>query len=235
MGRNIPGRDEFKSLIKVWFLLAVFVFNSYNQEPVKPVQIDEFGRISCEELLARTDNFYVQIRQNPTAKGLVIIRPTTKSPLMANWFRKVIANTLLRDDSGIESVKFMLGPPGDSIGGSFWLIPAGATMPASDASEWPERKHDLTKPFVYDINADEDICPTFVPKYYADILKSNPKVRGHIVVSPTLMKYQREIGSVWVKRFTEKYGVPRKQLRVFYTKPVKSFKVEFWIVPARKR
>src|SRR5438477_6023638 len=40
--------------------------------------VDEFSRANCEEFLARADNFFIQLHNNPTGNGFVIIEGDNK-------------------------------------------------------------------------------------------------------------------------------------------------------------
>jgi hypothetical protein len=87
---------------------------------------------------------------------------------------------------------------------------------------------------LYDVSFDDGVCPTFVPRLYADILKSKPNLIGRIVVFPYLRANQLKIGNEWIEMFTTKYRVPRNQLRIVYAKPRINSKAEFWVEPVKK-
>ncbi|MBV9216911.1 MAG: hypothetical protein JO053_12120, partial [Acidobacteria bacterium] len=91
-----------------------------------PSLVDEFGPQKDDEVKARVDNFYIQLNNNPTAQGYVIIYGTKaeiakrKAQIMkAINFRKYDVNRL----TFVESVT------SGGVNTKFYLVPAGADNP----------------------------------------------------------------------------------------------------------
>lgn len=82
-----------------------------------------------------------------------------------------------------------------------------------------------------------NLCPTLSPKHYADYLRANPNMRGHIVVFDKSIREAKKEGENWLKILTEEYNVSRNRLRVFYSKkhPYIDSATEFWLVPQKKK
>ena len=55
--------------IFVW-ILALYALGSGQSEATK---VDEFGKVNCDDFLARADNFFIALNNNPTARGFFVI------------------------------------------------------------------------------------------------------------------------------------------------------------------
>lgn len=226
-----------KKYMKIKLSIVVLLLSTssiFAQEKPKAVQIDEFGKVTCEDLLARTNGFGTQLSNDPSALGVVIIRYDPSLVSRARWYRKLITGSLL-NYSDATRLKIIQDPTASEIGGQFWLVPAGANEPPYQGILWPDETFDLSKPFLYDSSSDEDVCSAFTPQTYADLIKSNPSVRGRIVIHPMFRRYQYETANQWAKTFVEKYKVPRNRFKIVFGKRSDPGDVEFWIVPVNKK
>lgn len=97
----------------------------------KPVgnMVDEFGPQKDDEVKARVDNFYIQLNNDPNAKGYIVNYGTAKQIaarkaqiLKAIKFRKYDANRVVFVDGG---------DTGSGVNTKFWLVPAGAEPPTN--------------------------------------------------------------------------------------------------------
>jgi hypothetical protein len=52
--------------------LLLLVGPAVGQESEKPILVDEFGKVNCDELLARADNFLIQKHNNPTMSAIFV-------------------------------------------------------------------------------------------------------------------------------------------------------------------
>ncbi|MBK8466850.1 MAG: hypothetical protein IPL32_13555 [Chloracidobacterium sp.] len=218
--------------IVVLFLAA----SCFGQVSPQAVKVDEFGMVTCGDLLSRIDNLFVQMGNNPNASAFIVIYPKKGLLGKAERQRKFIENIFQRRQSDVDRLRIIRGEESESEAGAFFLLPPGAAAPINEVLGWPEKKTlDLTKPFIFGTEADEDPCPDFPFSTYARLILSNPNVRGHIVIYPYSRKYRHEVAADWIRTLTAKYGVPRKQLRVFFGTQANSPYSEFWIVPVKKR
>jgi hypothetical protein len=89
------------------------------------VPIDEYGPSQDDDVKARIDNFYIQLNNNPTARGYVIIYGT------AAQIRKQKAQIMkainFRKYDG-SRITFVDGPAGEQKV-KLWMVPAGADNP----------------------------------------------------------------------------------------------------------
>jgi hypothetical protein len=91
--------------------------------------VDEFGPQKDDEVKARVDNFYIELNNDPNAKGYVVnygnakqIAARKAQIMKAVNFRKYDANRLVFVDGG---------DTGAGVNTKFWLVPAGAKPPAN--------------------------------------------------------------------------------------------------------
>ncbi|MFT3746196.1 MAG: hypothetical protein QM785_18135 [Pyrinomonadaceae bacterium] len=90
------------------------------------VPVDEYGALKDDDVKARVDNFYIQLNNNPNAKGYIInygtaaqIKKQKAQIMKAITFRKYDASR----------VTFVDGPNNGEVKTKFWLVPAGADNP----------------------------------------------------------------------------------------------------------
>lgn len=146
----------------------------FAQKTPEAFLVDEFGKMNCEELSARTDSFYQGILGSPGSRGFVVINPEISKSNMAEVRRRLIFSRF-QFGKAEDRVSFVFGNERPSIETAFWLIPAGATEPPINGKRWSETSYDLTKPFNFGYENELGICPTFVPRLYAELLTRNPK------------------------------------------------------------
>lgn len=216
-------------------LTLVFTWQAVAQE--KAAMIDEFGFVTCEDLIARTDNFRLSLSNNPDATGLVIISRGEERTRRADSYRTLIYNTLRRNDFDTNRLVIYHGEDGERTSASFWLIPPGVGLPASARELWSQGKTiDLAKPIMIGSEDDTGVCPTFVPNDFANLIKENPEVIGKIIVHQESKWDPAIIGRPWIDTFVNKYGVPSRRLKLIYGKRSRTIGyVEFWLFPIRKR
>jgi len=94
-------------------------------------KFDEFPDISRNDEKARLDNYAIELQNDPTATGYVIVYPgrTSKRADVQDHFGRVIE--YLVHSRGIDQsrIKTIEGPKRDQLHVDLWLIPQGATPP----------------------------------------------------------------------------------------------------------
>ena len=224
---------QMKYIVPIIILTAVFTITG--QESRKAQQVDEFGDVTCEDLLARADNFLTLLNKNPSMTGLVVLDSPPSGRDKTPYYRRLILKNFQRLAGPADRLRFYRRDA-VQLGATLWLLPQGADIPFLEAQLYTEAPLDLTRPFVWDTIADESPCPTFAPNVYAELLKSNKNLRGHIVVHDSTRKEALRTGAEWIKELTERWGVPRSQLRLFIGKYNKNwYSTEFWLVPIKKK
>jgi hypothetical protein len=94
-------------------------------------KFDEFPDISRNDEKARLDNFGIELQNDPTATGYVIVYPerTSKRAEVQDHFGRVIeylVNSRGMDRSRIKTIE---GPKRDQLHVDLWITPQGATAP----------------------------------------------------------------------------------------------------------
>ncbi len=117
-------------------MLLVFIGSAASPgfEPTRP--FDEFGDIKCEDEMARLDNFAVQLQNEPTAKGLIVIyggrRFRGRLPMEGEAdARAARLKTYLVERRGIPRDQIMVVNWGytEEWTVQLWMVPHGATIP----------------------------------------------------------------------------------------------------------
>jgi hypothetical protein len=90
-------------------------------------QIDEFGKVTNDDIKARVDGFYTQLNNNPAAQGYVI---NYGSPADIKARRAAIMKAIAFRKYDPSRLTFVDGPDqGTGIMTRFWLVPSGAVPP----------------------------------------------------------------------------------------------------------
>jgi hypothetical protein len=90
-------------------------------------QVDEFGKLSNDDVKARVDNFYIQLNNNPNSQGY-IINYGTPAEIKARRAQIMKAITFRKYDP--SRVTFVDGPDtGTGVNTKFYLVPPGAENP----------------------------------------------------------------------------------------------------------
>ncbi len=131
-------KKEFQACSLV-IMIASCLSTSASRDTTRP--FDEFGDITCEDEMARLDNFAVQLQNEPTAKGLIIFyggrrfrgrlpkrgeavaRASRMKPYLVER-RGIPANQVIVIDGGYSEEWHVV----------LWIVPAGASLPTPQPS-----------------------------------------------------------------------------------------------------
>lgn len=100
------------------------------QERPRPQKVDEFGTQKDDEVKARVDNFYIQLNNDPTSRGVIINYGT---PAQIKHRRGQIMKAINFRKYDLSRITFVDG--GNTQGGEyskFWVVPTGADAPTPD-------------------------------------------------------------------------------------------------------
>jgi hypothetical protein len=230
------------SKIILTFLIS-FIAASFcaAQEKPQAVLVDKTDDCCISDRLrGRIINFLQELQKDPGSQGLAIIDSEENiSPASFFFFNEIMGRPAYHRFP-LDRLTIIRAKKLGKTAIEFWKIPARADM-ARVAYPWPYELPADTKPFKLGNTFREDgfelsfdLCAGF--------LKGNPGFHGNIAVYDKSPRKARIEGRRWVKTLTEKYRIPRSQLRVFYAK-AKHFDgggghqpysdVEFWLVPSR--
>jgi len=208
---------------------------SSSAQNAKPVLIDEFGNIPCDDYLARVDNFYISLGSDPTAHGYAVISgfPYLRRRLAYDLWLDGAVWSRRFDPDRITKIR---GKEIGDIRMQFWLVPGGAEPPKFDPSAWNFTFAEKSKPFVFHSEM-EQICssPTFT-RPYKEYIDANLGSRGHVVIYAASQRSFRKTLQEAKERLK---GIPGKRLRYFFVRIDGSpygdnSYADYWLVPKRK-
>lgn len=229
------------SLILVTHTALAASFYAQDGVVPQPAKVDEFSAdVSCEDVLARLDHFFVTLRNEPAATGLIAVYGKGENPAGVKG-GKVGGHTLTilsrLGQGGFDAgrVDVIRGEADGESRIEFWLVPAGATPPAVNGVRWSYVLPPHTKPFLLGTEFSDGVggCYGDSPFLYAEFLKANPGMRGNMVIGASSAAAYR-------RRVREKLdelagmGVARKRLKTFFVRVKPNLmreSVEYWLLP----
>lgn len=223
-----------KTLFILVILLASFQI-SFGQENPKAELIDEFGKILCEDAIGRLDSFFANLQNNPDSTGYIIIYADKNSIIEGFDFEHTIKNHIVFRKVDEKQFVIIRGEKRDNIKIEFWKVPAGADKPSYTEEKWTQTINNPDKAFVFGIVHIDDVCFSFNSKVFAEFLIANPNLRGHIVIYNKSKKEAQKESKEWLEVFTNEFKVPRRQLRIYFSKNRDYPGVELWLVPQKKK
>ena len=116
-------------IFSLTFLFLAHIFNVFTQESPPALLIDEFARLECEDVIARQDNLFAELQQNPNATGYAIIFSDDEFQKVARQTEAMFnGQTEFRrfDDDRFQVIR-VAGPRGLKV--QLWLVPAGGGYP----------------------------------------------------------------------------------------------------------
>ena len=101
--------------------------------PKPPVKFDEYGNIRFNDEKARLDNYAIQLQNDPTSTGTIIVYGTCAGEAQQRGDR---AKEYLVNTRGIEAGRITVVDGGcrSDLTVQLWVVPSGATAPAADTT-----------------------------------------------------------------------------------------------------
>ncbi|HEX9961724.1 MAG TPA: hypothetical protein VGB00_12365 [Pyrinomonadaceae bacterium] len=223
-----------KALLILLILLVSSQFCS-GQEKSEAILFDRFaGDLPCGDIMGRTDNFlYELLKNDPKSQGYVIIYPEKNSLKTGLRLERIISGNIYVRRFNKSRITIIRSKKQDASSmAEFWKVPFGAAKPSFVEEKWSETP--ITKSFIFRSIWGDDACPTFIPENYANLIKDNLYLRGHIVIFNKSKKDARKEMKQWLELFAKEYKVPRNRLKFFFSKNGGMPDVEFWIVLTKK-
>lgn len=228
-------------LLKSLLLLAVFFVASqicFAQETQKAELIDEFGSITCEDLIARQDALINTLKNEPNSTGYVIIYSNGKDSRVA-WQTKMYVDGQTEFRRFDQKRLIVLRATDEiELNVQFWKVPAGADKPEFKEIGWNYDLSNRNKPFKFN-SSEWDVSPCPIGSQldsYSNHLNANKNFRGHIVISTKSDKeFQKEKVKL-LNKLENDYKLSTNQVRFFFVKrKIDYILYEFWLVPNKKR
>ena len=180
---DLKSRANVALIITALILLIIFVIDGVAQEKPKAVGIDEFGHIGCDDMLARIDNFYTQLRSNPTAKGLVVITGSRENLIRKIQLEILFTSGVIQRRMDSSRVTIVRGAEVGEAMMYFWLVPRDTNESERAVKPWDMKIPKGTKPFYFYSNNDSVCIYPTVHRSLKELLLANPKLRVNIVVN----------------------------------------------------
>lgn len=229
--------------MRIFFTLLLifcgFIVSIFSQEKPKAELVDEFGKTSCEDLIARQDYLFYQLQNEPDSMAYVVIYGDKNNAKFA-WAVKSYLNgqTAFRkyDKNKLIIVK---AKDEDALRVQFWKVSLGAEKPDFQEVGW---NYDVsTKKKAFRLNStiyeNLDVCPSGNKiEDFSKYLNFNKDFRGHIVIyTDSNFNFQKEKAE-FLDQLTRKYNVSSKQIRFFFMKQkTDNYYYELWLVPNKKK
>jgi len=101
--------------------------------PKNPVKFDEYGNIRFNDEKARLDNYAIQLQNDPTSTGLILVYGSCEGEAQSRGDR---AKDYLVNTRGIEAGRITVVDGGcrSDLTVQLWIVPQGATAPAPDTA-----------------------------------------------------------------------------------------------------
>jgi len=125
----------------ILFLLLSFAFSISAQEK-EARKVDEFESVNCDDYLARMDNFQIELSNDPTAKGYILIYEgkipkNSKGKFIfvfphsgeAKSYKKTMIRRMAFRKYDRQRIVFIEAGFREKLTVEFWLVPAGAEPP----------------------------------------------------------------------------------------------------------
>ena len=200
----------------------------------KPVLVDSFGKLPCDDLSARSDGLAQQVARSAGGRGLVIAHPKKNGrPTTVQQFKLILASfEFAKLDDGVS---FVIGDDQPDFGYELWLIPLGAKEPEYIGQKWAPPEPVPDKAFIFNVEDEMGECPTFVPRKFAELLANAPGSHANLVLRPgDRNSYPASGFAQSLVSDLNKAGVPRNRIHIFYARGTSALTyAEFWFVPAK--
>lgn len=147
----------------ILFLTLFFALNFFAQDDVGltekenskiPIKVDEFGRVGNCDLNARVYNFFIELNNNPSVAGYIILyqgKDVLPAEYDSNLMEKRIRNEITFVKLDGNRITFVRGGFRNEVATELYLVPNGAIPPEpTDTIPAPTSPKDKT--FLYDNN-----------------------------------------------------------------------------------
>jgi len=236
-------------LFSTFLLLTCISQFCLAQETAQAHLIDELGKPCSEDLMARLDNYFIQLNNDPTAIGYIVFYGDKSIEETNLNFIKILTEIYPNRRFDKTRLSLLRGENRDSMKIQFWIAPAGTNPPEVEKG-FVSEKYTSTKPFdknwadftrwsgkleIYN-DGFFDLGCDFSPnrEAFAKILLSNPELTGYLIVYTKFGKGKtraNQISNFAVKDLVRNFKIPQNRLKTIYGGNREEPEIEFWIVP----
>ena len=190
-----------KKLLFVIALVAAFCAAAHAQATAQrpePRLVDEYGRINLSDTLARLDNFAVELQNDPTFTGYIVVYPQLNNLPAWSLRRAYWCKGYLIKSRNLEPARVVVlnGGFGDADKYQLWLVPTGSPPPVPTFDLAAALSRERT-PLLYDRRVFENAPPVAdggyenylseedVDEPFVSALRADPASRGLIIAYST--------------------------------------------------
>jgi len=175
-------------------LILLFAMAVLGQNEPSEILVDEFGPITCDDFLARIDNFYIHVNANPGSKGYFVIAGSNE--LLE---RKLTFELLFESAVGWRGLDRSLtsvvrGPEGGPLEVKLWIVKPNGHTPTFGETKWDLRLRPGSAPFLVRSDMSQICDPPPVDRLAKELLEANPDGAIYVVVhAPTVQQRRKEL------------------------------------------
>ena len=208
----------------------------FAQEAPKATLIDEIGKTSCEDVLARSDNLGIMLQEKRVASAVVVLY-ANDSDAKLDWQIRFIQRELIGRFGNNFNVRFLRGTDKGKSRLEFWTVPDGVTFEKLDFRTVAQLPLKIGERTLFQTETG-DPCSNHAFAGFANMLKSDRGLIGYIVNVNYPKRDRLETVSYYDDLFRE-HRISDRRVRIFFkNKKVPSNSLppysEYWLVPTNK-
>lgn len=228
-------------------ILNISTLTLFAQKKPEAKMFNEMVNLFCtEENRSRTDNFLIEVINNPDAKGYVIGYADAAIPGRFLKYFETLQNHIAFRKASAERFTFLRGANQNKMLFQFWIVPANAEPPE------PENKYSYEKissPTLFDESRIASVSKNKVVfgsqsdepcdwglnlKDFAEFLKADSNLNAHLTVYADNEKgkpFAETALKLTLQELVSKHKIPRQRLQINYVGAREERKMELWLIP----
>jgi hypothetical protein len=240
MARRIPL--VILVLLFVYFANGTSLFSSGQTQNQTARKVDEFGDIQLSDLKARLDNLGVQLQDEPSARGFILVNRSRRDLAGLSYRYAQRSKDYLVNTRGIakERVIAVDGGEADCLRQQLWIAPAGTAPPVpADAYQRNFVDTDSARKFdEFSWGGDDESADVSADdlEVYAAALRAQPRARAYVIAYNG--RYMRDPPGAARKVLTrlqrllmKEFHLSPSRIQLIYGGYREWATLELWIVP----
>lgn len=181
-----------KKLVPIFVLL--FAMTSFGQNDTKAILVDEIDKVLCDDFLARIDNFYIQINNEPASAAYFVITGSNKFLTYKLYTELLFESAFAWRRFDRTRVKIVRGIETGPFQVKLWIVRAGGETPDFRETRWNLRLPTGSQPFLLRSDMAQICEPPPVERIAKELIDANHDGSIFVVVhGPTLQKRKVEL------------------------------------------
>ena len=222
-----------KRLVLIVLLLTTAGFA---QETPKATLIDEIGKTSCEDVLARSDNLGIMLQEKRVASAVMVLFANENGAKL-DWQIRFIQRALIGRIGNNLNVRFFRGTDNGESRLEIWAVPDGVTFEKHDFRMVAQLPLKIGERTLFQTETG-DPCSNHAFAGFANMLKSDRDLNGYIVNVNYSKRERRKTVNYYEDLFREHQILDRRVRILFKNKRVPANLLptysEYWLVPTNK-